>query len=142
MQCIINRRSQFSASHRYWLAELSEAENQQKFGKCTRLPGHGHNYELYVSIASQLDVYGMVLNLSEAKDIIHREVIEPLDISYLNDAWDEFKTTLPTTEYIAQVIWQRLSAHLPIVNIQLYATPKLWADFKGNGMDKKFGMIP
>lgn len=27
MQCIVNRRAQFSASHRYWLPELSEAEN-------------------------------------------------------------------------------------------------------------------
>lgn len=135
MKCIINRRAQFSASHRYWLSELSEQENQQTFGKCTRLPGHGHNYELYVSIASELDSYGMVLNLTEAKDIIHREIIEPLDFSYLNEAWDEFKTTLPTTEHIARTIWQRLSHQLPVVNVQLFETPELWADYQGNGME-------
>lgn len=135
MRCIINRRSQFSASHRYWLSELSQQENQQKFGKCTQLPGHGHNYELYVSIESELDPYGMVLNLTEAKEIIHREVVEPLDFSYLNEAWDEFKATLPTTEHIARTIWQRLSRHLSIVNVQLFETPELWADYKGNGME-------
>jgi 6-pyruvoyltetrahydropterin/6-carboxytetrahydropterin synthase len=27
MKCTIDRRAQFSASHRYWLPELSEAEN-------------------------------------------------------------------------------------------------------------------
>ena len=139
MRCIINRRSQFSASHRYWLDELSESENLQAFGKCTRFPGHGHNYVLNVSIASELDRYGMVLNLSEAKAIIHREVIEALDFSYLNDAWDEFKEALPTTENIARVIWQRLAPHLPaqanLINIQLYETPELWADYQGNGME-------
>ncbi len=135
MKCIINRRSQFSASHRYWLPELSLEENVQRFGKCTRKPGHGHNYVLNVSLASELDPYGMVLNLTTAKEIIHREILDSLDFSYLNEAWPEFKTTLPTTEHIARTIWQRLDAHLPIVNIQLFETPELWADYKGNGME-------
>ena len=117
MKCIIHRRSQFSASHRYWLPELSAAENLAQFGKCSRAPGHGHNYVLNVSIASELSPYGMVRNLTEAKKIIQREIIEDLDFSYLNEAWPEFEATLPTTEHIARVIWQRLLAHLPITNI-------------------------
>lgn len=135
MKCMISRRSQFSASHRYWLPEVSEAENIQLFGKCSRFPGHGHNYVLTASIASELDRYGMVLNLSEAKAIIHREIIEALDFSYLNDTWNEFQTTLPTTENMARVIWHRLIAHLPLTNIQLHETPELWADYQGNGME-------
>ncbi|MEM6450081.1 MAG: 6-carboxytetrahydropterin synthase [Cyanobacteria bacterium P01_D01_bin.105] len=135
MTCIINRRSQFSASHRYWLGELSESENIQRFGKCTRKPGHGHNYVLNVAIEGDPDPYGMVLNLKQVKRIIHQHVIEPLDFSYLNDAWPEFRQTLPTTEHVAHVIWQRLSPHLPLVHIQLYETPELWADYKGNGME-------
>ena len=135
MKCIINRRSQFSASHRYWLPEISEAENIQRFGKCSRAPGHGHNYVLTASLASELDRYGMVLNLTEAKAIIHREIIEALDFSYLNDTWPEFQTTLPTTEHMARVIWQRLISHLPLTNIQLHETPELWADYQGNGME-------
>jgi 6-pyruvoyltetrahydropterin/6-carboxytetrahydropterin synthase len=67
MKCIINRRAQFSASHRYWLPELSEAENREKFGLCACAPGHGHNYVLYVSMKGDLDEYGMVLNLSDVK---------------------------------------------------------------------------
>lgn len=133
--CTINRRSQFSASHRYWLEELSEAENLQRFGKCTRAPGHGHNYILNVSLASELNPYGMVLDLTEAKQIVQKEVIEPLDFSYLNDAWPEFQQTLPTTEHIARTIWRRLIPHLPLVNVQLFEMPELWADYKGNGME-------
>jgi 6-pyruvoyltetrahydropterin/6-carboxytetrahydropterin synthase len=94
MECVINRRAQFSASHRYWLPELSEAENQAKFGPCSRAPGHGHNYVLYVSMLGELDEYGMVLNLSDVKQVIKREVTSQLDFSYLNDVWSEFQATL------------------------------------------------
>lgn len=135
MKCIINRKAQFSASHRYWLPELSEAENWQRFDVCTRTPGHGHNYVLFVSMVGELDEYGMVLNLSDVKHIIKQEVTSQLDFSYLNDAWPEFQQTLPTTENIARVIWHRLADHLPLIRIQLFEHPQLWADYLGNGME-------
>jgi 6-pyruvoyltetrahydropterin/6-carboxytetrahydropterin synthase len=125
MDCIINRRAQFSASHRYWLPELDEAENQHRFGACSRL---------FVSLAGKLDEYGMVQNLSNVKKVIKREVTSQLDYSFLNDVWSEFQETLPTTENIARVIWQRLEPHLPLVDIQLYEHPELWANYQGNDM--------
>lgn len=135
MKCIINRRAQFSASHRYWLPELGETENQAQFGACSRFPGHGHNYVLYVSLAGELDRYGMVQNLSSVKQIIKQEVTSQLDFAYLNDVWSEFQQTLPTTENIARVIWQRLAPHLPLVNIGVYEHPELWANYRGNAME-------
>ncbi|NET32337.1 MAG: 6-pyruvoyl tetrahydropterin synthase [Cyanothece sp. SIO1E1] len=135
MKCIINRRARFSASHRYWLPELSEAENTAQFGLCARAPGHGHNYVLFVSMAGELDAYGMVMNLSDVKHVIQREITSQLDFSHLNHAWPEFQQTLPTTENIAYTIWQRLAPHLPLVNIQLFEQPELWADYKGNSME-------
>ncbi len=135
MKCVINRRAQFSASHRYWLPELSEAENTQRFGACARSRGHGHNYVLFVSMEGDLDAHGMVLNLSDVKRVIKDEVISPLDFSFLNEAWPEFEKTLPTTENVARIIWQRLEGHLPIVNIQLFEHPELWADYQGNDME-------
>lgn len=135
MKCIINRRAQFSASHRYWLPELSADENLQRFGRCSRSPGHGHNYVLYVSMEGELDEYGMVLNLSDVKHDIKREVTSQLDFSFLNEVWEEFAQTLPTTENVARVIWQRLAPYLPLVRIQLYEHPELWADYLGNGME-------
>lgn len=135
MECIINRRAQFSASHRYWLSELSTDENQAKFGPCTRAPGHGHNYVLYVSMLGELDQYGMVLNLSDVKQVIKREITSQLDFSHLNDVWPEFQTTLPTTEHMARVIWNRLVPYLPIVKIQLFEHPELWSEYTGNDME-------
>jgi 6-pyruvoyltetrahydropterin/6-carboxytetrahydropterin synthase len=134
MQCIINRRAEFSASHRYWFPEQSELSNFEQFGACARFPGHGHNYELYVSMLGEIDLHGMVLNLSDVKHVIKREITGQLDFSHLNDAWPEFKDSLPTTENIARLIWHRLAPHLPLVNIRLYEHPRLWADYKGAGM--------
>ncbi|MBW4649553.1 MAG: 6-carboxytetrahydropterin synthase [Kastovskya adunca ATA6-11-RM4] len=134
MKCIVNRRARFSASHRYWLPELSEAENVQQFGLGSRFPGHGHNYVLFVSLAGELDEYGMVQNLSEVKQVIKREVTSQLDYAYLNDIWPEFQQTLPTTENIARAIWQRLAPYLPLVRIQLFEHPELWADYQGDAM--------
>lgn len=135
MKCTINRRAQFSASHRYWLPELDEAENKRLFGACSRFPGHGHNYVMYASLAGELDKYGMVENLSVVKEVIKREVTSQLNYSYLNDTWSEFQTTLPTTENISRIIWQRLAPHLPLVNVRLFEHPELWTDYQGNNME-------
>ena len=135
MKCIVNRRAKFSASHRYWLPELSETENQQRFGANSRFPGHGHNYVLYVSLIGELDKYGMVQNLSEVKKVIKNEVTSQLDYSYLNDTWSEFQETLPTTENIARVIWHRLQPYLPLTQIQLYEHPQLWVNYQGKDME-------
>jgi len=135
MKCVINRRAQFSAAHRYWLPELSAEENQAQFGAGSRFPGHGHNYVLYVSLEGEIDQYGMVMNLSEVKPVIREKITDQLDNAYLNEVWSEFSETLPTTENIARVIWQRLEPHLPVVNIRLFEHPQLWADYQGNNME-------
>ena len=139
-KCVITRRASFCASHRYWLPELSADDNAASFGPCAIPPGHGHNYELIVSMGGGLDNCGMVLNLSDVKKAIHNEVTSQLDFRFLNEAWPEFdisKSTgcLPTTEALTQVIWKRLKPHLPLVAIRLYEHPRLWADFLGNTMD-------
>jgi len=135
MSCIVHRRAQFSASHRYWLPEWSEWENQRRFGAGSHFPGHGHNYVLYVSLAGEIDSNGMVVNLSEVKPILQREVVDQLDYAYLNEVWPEFQQTLPTTECIARAIWQRLRPQLPVTKVQLFEHPELWADYRGNGME-------
>ncbi len=138
--CVITRRACFSASHRYWLPELSADENAALFGPCAIAPGHGHNYELIVSMAGGLNADGMVLNLSEVKQAIKSEVTSQLDFRYLNETWEEFnlsskKGCLPTTEALVRIIWNRLTPHLPLVALRLYEQPGLWADYLGNAMD-------
>ena len=89
-ECVITRRACFSSSHRYWLPEKSPEENFALFGKCSFSPGHGHNYELVVSMGGELDPYGMVLNLSDVKHSIKNKVTGPLDFRFLNEVWPEW----------------------------------------------------
>lgn len=138
--CVITRRACFSSSHRYWLPELSELDNRDRFGPCSRAPGHGHNYELIVGMAGVLDGDGMVLNLSDVKHAIRSEVTAPLDFAHLNGVWPEFDVdrpegALPTTEWLLHAIWARLDPHLPLCSLRLYEQPTLWADYLGNAME-------
>merc|ERR1711907_49152 len=108
-ECVITRRACFSSSHRYWLPEKSPEENFALFGKCSIAPGHGHNYELIVSMGGELDSDGMVLNLSDVKHSIKDKVTGQLDFRFLNDVWPEFNVynqdgILPTTEALVKVI--------------------------------------
>jgi 6-pyruvoyltetrahydropterin/6-carboxytetrahydropterin synthase len=135
MKCVINRRAQFSASHRYYLPELSLTENETRFGLGALPHGHGHNYELFVRMYGDIDDQGMVLNLSDVKHVIKKEVTAQLDGRLINDTWPEFTQTLPTTENIARQIWYRLIEHLPIVSITLYEHPELFAEYLGNDME-------
>ena len=82
-QCVITRRACFSSSHRYWLPEKSLEENFSLFGNCSIAPGHGHNYELIVSMGGELDSDGMVLNLSDVKHSIKNKVTGQLDFRFL-----------------------------------------------------------
>ncbi|MEB3171674.1 MAG: 6-carboxytetrahydropterin synthase [Synechococcaceae cyanobacterium] len=131
--CVITRRASFSASHLYRLPELSDEENARRFGPCSLAPGHGHNYELIVAMGGPLDGDGMVLNLSDVKHAIRREVTAPLDFRFLNTVWPEFDLArpegrLPTTEALVLAIRDRLRPHLPLVALRLYEQPSLWVD--------------
>ena len=139
-RCIITRKACFSSSHLYRLPELSSSKNNALFGPCSISPGHGHNYELIVSMYGELNEYGMVLNLSEVKKAIKNEVTDQLDFRFLNETWEEFNISkpegcLPTTEALVIAIWKRLEKHLPIFAIRLYEQPLLWADYLGKSMD-------
>ncbi|ABV49742.1 6-pyruvoyl tetrahydropterin synthase [Prochlorococcus marinus str. MIT 9215] len=139
-ECVITRRACFSSSHRYWLPEKSPEENLSLFGKCSFAPGHGHNYELIVSMGGELDSDGMVLNLSDVKHSIKNEVTGQLDFRFLNDVWPEFNIysqdgILPTTEALVKVIWNRLKDDLPLTSLRLYESPTLWADYFGTNME-------
>ena len=61
---LISKKFEFSASHRYWREEWSKEKNEQVFGLCTSPHGHGHNYELHVTVEGQVDtITGMIAAL-------------------------------------------------------------------------------
>lgn len=110
----LSKRVEFSAAHRLFSPELSAEENEIIFGKCSRAPGHGHNYVLEVTVAGEPNaVTGMVVNLHDLKQVLEREVLSELDHQDLNGPVPLLRGRVPTAENLARSIWERLADRLP-----------------------------
>jgi 6-pyruvoyltetrahydropterin/6-carboxytetrahydropterin synthase len=111
MKRTLTKRYRFAASHRLHTAKLSEAENRRVYGKCNSPYGHGHNFEVEVTLAGPVDAAtGMIANLGELDPFVERRVIEAFDHRYLNEEIEEFLQVVPTTENICKEIYRRLKA--------------------------------
>jgi 6-pyruvoyltetrahydropterin/6-carboxytetrahydropterin synthase len=130
-ETLLSKRIEFAAAHRYHNRAWDEATNRRVFGACNNAPGHGHNYMLEVTVAGPVDRHtGMVVNLFDLK-IVLQDVLEEFDHKHLNLDTPYFKTTVPTTENIARVLWDKLSERAGIgrlERVRLYEEDDLWAD--------------
>ncbi|MFL6193122.1 MAG: 6-pyruvoyl trahydropterin synthase family protein [Thermoanaerobaculia bacterium] len=116
MELTLERRYRFSASHLYRRPDWSEAENRARFGKCANLPGHGHNYRLYVTVAGEADpVTGFIVDLGLLDALVREHVIERLDHQHLNAALPEFGEggAIPSSENLVGWIYGELVDRLP-----------------------------
>ncbi len=134
----ITRRAEFSASHVCRLPGLSDEENHAIFGEAAHRHGHGHNYIVEVTLEGEPDpVTGMVMDLKELKEILDREIVEPMDHRFLNYEVPPFDTVVPTAENVAQEIWRRLERSLArqsagkLCRVRLYETADLYVDVEG-----------
>lgn len=109
----VTRSYDFSASHRLHSHSLSEAENAEIFGKCNWENGHGHNYEVEVTLAGTPDPRtGQLWDLDRLDRIVEEEVLGPYDHKHLNYDTTDFRDLNPTSENLTQAIWNNLSRHL------------------------------
>lgn len=120
---------------------MSDEENQNLFGKCNNLNGHGHNYVLEVSVRGPVDrKTGMVMNLTELKDIIAECVMNPLDHKNIDKDVAYFKNIPSTAENIAVFIWDAVSDKLNkpdmLCKVKLWETDKNFVVYQG----AKFGV--
>jgi len=98
MKAYLTRRYLFSASHRLHSADMPEDWNRETYGKCNNPYGHGHNYQVEVTVSGAVDPStGMVCNLVDLDNFVHAEILERFDRQNLNTL-PEFKQLVPTTE--------------------------------------------
>ncbi len=134
---LITRKVEFSASHVCALPRLTAEENRRLYGEAANPHGHGHNYVIEVTLDGQPDpVTGMVIDLKELKEILNREVVDPMDHRLLNREVPPFDRVVPTVENLAIEIWRRLEAPLSggpgrLHRVRVYETPDLFADYFG-----------
>jgi len=131
----ITRKAHFSAAHRLHSDLLDDKQNEKLYGLCNNPYGHGHNYDLEITIKGEPDpVTGMVMDLKDLKDIINKEVVDKMDHKHLNFDVDFMKGIVPTAENIAVVIWNRLKEKIKggeLFEVKLYETPRNIAIYRG-----------
>ncbi|HLJ34081.1 MAG TPA: 6-carboxytetrahydropterin synthase [Ktedonobacteraceae bacterium] len=131
----LTRRTSFSAAHRLWSNELSEAENIALYEKCANPNGHGHNYILEVTVQGTPDPRtGMILNLTDLKQTINKQVVDWVDHKHLNYDVSWLEGCIPTTEMLAIRFWERLQPALPqgmLYEVKLYETEHNIAIYRG-----------
>jgi 6-pyruvoyltetrahydropterin/6-carboxytetrahydropterin synthase len=131
----LSKRVEFSAAHRLYSSRLSPEENARLFGKCSRAPGHGHNYVLEVTLAGEPDpVTGMVVNLTDFKQLLERHVLSELDHQDLNGDLPMLRGRIPTAENLALSVWERLAGKLPagrLHEVKVWETDANCASYRG-----------
>ncbi len=131
----LSQKFEFAASHRLHNPALSEEENRRTFGKCNNPHGHGHNYELEVTLAGQADSRGVLMEVPELERIVNDTVIERFDHKNLNVETAEFAQVIPSVENIAQVIYRLLKPRLAgprvrLAGVTVWETPKTWCEYE------------
>ena len=131
---LLTRRYRFSASHRLHSKALSEEANQELYGKCNNPYGHGHDYEVEVTVRGLVDGRtGRVVDLQQLDDLVQRLVTGPLGHRNLNEEVAEFQQLVPTTENLNVILDERLRAAWAsafpspspaLERIRIYETPR------------------
>lgn len=110
----LSRRYRFSASHRLHSKALTDAENLGIFGKCNNPHGHGHNYEVELTVCGPVDpVTGRVVDLGLLDALAERQIVTPFRYRNLNEEVPVFRTAVPTTENLGLEMDRRLREAWP-----------------------------
>jgi len=141
---LVTRKAHFNAAHKLWNPQWDQARNEEVFGKCANKHWHGHNFELWVTVAGEVDPdTGFVVDLKWLKKIIEDRVIEPLDHSNINLDVPFMQGRMASTENLAMAIWEQLCEPLQhpryrLYSIQLFETLNNSVTYYGPG----FGGLP
>jgi 6-pyruvoyltetrahydropterin/6-carboxytetrahydropterin synthase len=109
MRVHLSKRYGFYASHRLHSTALSEIENLETYGKCNNPHGHGHNYEVELTVSGEVDpVTGRVIDLTLLDRLAEEQILAPFRYRNLNEEVDVFRTIVPTTENLSYEVDRRL----------------------------------
>lgn len=130
MMCL-SQRFEFSAAHRLHNADLGPDENRRLFGKCNNPLGHGHNYEVQVTLRS---AGGPFPAMAEFERLVDQHAITKLDHKNLNQEVDAFAAVNPSVEQIAKVIYHWLKPPMAIgeaslASVTVWETPRTWCEY-------------
>ncbi len=130
----LSQKFEFSAAHRLNNPALDEEQNRKLFGKCNNPHGHGHNYELQVTLFGKAAADGSLIDVPAIQKIVGQTVLDRFDHKNLNTEVAEFRELIPTVENIAMTIYRLLKPNLTAAGLKLgsvtvWETPKTWCEY-------------
>ena len=115
---LVKLRTTFCAAMRLYQPELSDEENYALYGVCSNPSFHGHNFDVEVAVAGEIDPRtGMVVNFYEIEQLLREEVFNQVDHKNLNTDVEFLRGLVPTTETLAMKFWERLEPPHPAGNV-------------------------
>ena len=127
--------SHFSAAHRLHREDWDEETNRRVFEKCNNPHGHGHTYELEVTVEGEIDPKtGYVMDFAKLKRTVEERVLARLDRRHLNFDVDFLAGRNPTAENIVVGIWGQLEGRVAparLVRVALNETEKNRVVYEG-----------
>lgn len=135
----LTRRETFNAAHKLHIAEWSDEQNRAVFGKCSNRNWHGHNYQLFVTVAGQPDpMTGFVMDAKLLSTIMKEEVVDQVDHQNFNlDVEWVPEGMQPTTENLLILFWDRIEERVnaagaaTLYSIRLHETENIYAEYYG-----------
>lgn len=131
----VTRKMHFNAAHRLHNPDLTEAENQKIFGPCNNKNGHGHNYEIEVTVCgTPSDTTGYLVDLKELKSIIEKQIVNECDHKHLNHDVRWLEGINPTAENLVIAFWDRLVNEIKngkLYAVKLYETERNIVEYRG-----------
>lgn len=131
----ITRKVHFCASHRLYNPDFSDAKNDEVYGICNNQMGHGHNYELEVTVRGEIPKEtGMVMDLKKLNKTLQTEIISKVDHKHLNYDVDFMKGVIPTAENIVVKFWELLKDKITegeLYEIKLYESANNFVIYRG-----------
>ena len=108
----LTRRYEFPAAHVLEHLSLSPEENEKIYGNCANPNGHGHNYEVEVTITGPIDEQtGQIFPLVLLDQLFDACIESRFASRMLNDD-EAFADLVPTAENIAAVIHATLATEV------------------------------
>jgi len=105
---------EFCAAYRLARPDWSEARNQEVYGVCASPHGHGHNYQLAVTVRGEVDVEnGMVMDYMQLQSLVQENIVSEVDHLHLNQDVPWLQGIVTTSENLLQAFWPRIAAALP-----------------------------
>lgn len=131
----ITKIYEICCAHRLHNEDWDDAKNKQVFGKCNNSDGHGHNYQIEITLGQKKLPDSGQFDLEMIDRVVDEKIMIPFDHRNLNTEAPQFATLNPTVENMTHIFWDILKGQFgpaQLIKVGIWETPKTYAEYDGS----------